>query len=104
LLLLLLLLLVCFFRMGLFHFVVSLIPQNLLFIAKLLGFESDREKSLVELQSARQKKNPKSTSFHYSSVHFIFEFIFFHYQKWKFFERNFIWFDCVFLKLSRQQL
>jgi tetratricopeptide (TPR) repeat protein len=47
------------FGVGIFHFVVSLIPSNFMFIAKLLGFEADRERSLVELRAAQQKKNPK---------------------------------------------
>jgi hypothetical protein len=44
------------FVVGLYHFVVSLVPPNMLMFVEAIGFEADRNTGIKELQSALERK------------------------------------------------
>lgn len=47
------------FGLGLFNFLVSLVPPSLSFIVKLLGFEGDRQAALTQLTHAKESRGCK---------------------------------------------
>jgi len=47
------------FGIGIFHFIVSLIPPQFLWLAKLLGFEGQRDKAIQELENCSTTKSMK---------------------------------------------
>ena len=44
------------FVVGLFHFIVSLVPPNMLMFVEAIGFEADRKTGIKELQSTIDRK------------------------------------------------
>jgi hypothetical protein len=50
------------FGVGLFHFLVSLVPPGLLMVVEAVGFQADREKGIRELQNCVDKKGVHSVT------------------------------------------
>lgn len=48
------------FGVGIFHFGASLVPPSYVWVTKALGFEADRDNSLVTLKQSLESKGPKS--------------------------------------------